>query len=81
MIVTAYTDGDRRTLTNLLAPEVYEGFEAAMRRREDAGEIAETRLLSIDAADITAAAWESGRSSLQPFLAKTDDVALCKLDT
>jgi hypothetical protein len=38
MIVTAYTDGDRRTLTNLLAPEVYEGFEVAMRRREDAGE-------------------------------------------
>jgi predicted lipid-binding transport protein (Tim44 family) len=55
MIVTAYTDGDRRTLTNLLAPEVYEGFEVAMRRREDAGEIAETRLLSVDAADITAA--------------------------
>jgi predicted lipid-binding transport protein (Tim44 family) len=55
MIVTAYTDGDRRTLTNLLAPEVYEGFESAIREREDTGKIAENRLLSIDAADITAA--------------------------
>ena len=26
-------------------------------------------------------AWESGRSSLQPFLAETEDVTLCKSNT
>jgi predicted lipid-binding transport protein (Tim44 family) len=30
MIVTAYAEGDRRTLKNLLSREVYEGFEAAI---------------------------------------------------
>jgi predicted lipid-binding transport protein (Tim44 family) len=55
MVVTAYADGDRRTLTDLLATEVYEGFEAVIRERKGRGEMAETRLLSLDAADITAA--------------------------
>jgi predicted lipid-binding transport protein (Tim44 family) len=54
-VVTAYADGDQRTLTTLLAPEVYEGFEAVIRERKDQGETAETRFLSIDATDITAA--------------------------
>ena len=54
-VVTAYADGDRRTLTNLLAPDVYEGFEAVIRERKDRGETAATRFLSIDATHITAA--------------------------
>jgi predicted lipid-binding transport protein (Tim44 family) len=54
-VVTAYADGDRRTLTTLLAPEVYERFEAVIRERKDHGETVETRFLSIDATDITAA--------------------------
>jgi predicted lipid-binding transport protein (Tim44 family) len=54
-VVTAYADGDQRTLTNLLASEVYEGFEAMIRKRKDHGETAETRFLSIDATDIMAA--------------------------
>ena len=32
MIVTAYANGDRRQLKDLLAREVYEGFEAAIQR-------------------------------------------------
>ena len=55
MIVTAYAEGDRRALKNLLAREVYEGFEAVIREREGRGETAETRFVSIDATDITAA--------------------------
>jgi predicted lipid-binding transport protein (Tim44 family) len=55
MVVTAYSDGDRRTLTALLTPEVYEGFESVIRERKDRGETAETHLLSIDATEITAA--------------------------
>ena len=55
MIVTAYAEGDRRNLKNLLSREVYDGFEAAIRERETKGETAETRFVSIDKSDITAA--------------------------
>jgi len=39
----------------LLAREVYDGFEEVIREREARGETAETRFVSIDATDITAA--------------------------
>ena len=55
MIVTAYAQGDRRALKNLLSKEVYDGFEQAIKDRETRGEKAETRFVSIDKADITAA--------------------------
>jgi predicted lipid-binding transport protein (Tim44 family) len=55
MIVTAYAAGDRRQLKTLLGREVYDGFEAAIREREQRGEKVETRFVSIDAADIIAA--------------------------
>ncbi len=55
MIVNAYAEGDRRTLKNLLAREVYDGFESAISEREKRGETVETRFVSIDNADITAA--------------------------
>jgi len=55
MIVTAYAEGDRRNLRNLLSREVFEGFEGAIRERETRGETAETRFVSIDAADIVGA--------------------------
>jgi len=53
MIVTAYAVGDRRSLKNLLAREVYDGFEAVIREREARGETVETRFISIDTAEIT----------------------------
>jgi predicted lipid-binding transport protein (Tim44 family) len=53
MIVTAFAQGDRRTLKNLLSKEVYDGFEAAIKERESRGEKVETRFVSIDKADIT----------------------------
>ena len=55
MIVTAYAGGDRRQLRDLLSREVYDGFETAIREREQRGETVETRFVSIDGADITAA--------------------------
>jgi len=55
MIVTAYAAGDRRQLKSLLGREVYDGFDAAIREREQRGERVETRFVSIDAADIIAA--------------------------
>jgi len=55
MIVTAYAEGDRRSLKNLLSRDVYEGFESAIQEREAKGETVETRFVSIDKSDITAA--------------------------
>jgi predicted lipid-binding transport protein (Tim44 family) len=55
MIVLAYAEGDRRALKNLLSREVYEGFEGAIRERENKGETVETRFVSIDKSDITGA--------------------------
>jgi predicted lipid-binding transport protein (Tim44 family) len=55
MIVTAYAGGDRQQLKNLLSREVYDGFEAAIRGREQRSETVETRFVSIDSADIVGA--------------------------
>jgi predicted lipid-binding transport protein (Tim44 family) len=54
MIVLAYAEGDRRSLKNLLSRDVYEGFETAIRERENKGETVETRFVAIDKSDITA---------------------------
>ncbi|MPZ58854.1 MAG: Tim44/TimA family putative adaptor protein [Rhizobiales bacterium] len=55
MIVTAFAEGDRRALKNLLSRDVYEGFEAAINERDQRGETAETRFVSIDQAEIVGA--------------------------
>ena len=55
MIVGAFAAGDRRTLKNLLSREVYEGFEAAIRDRENKGETVESRFVSLETADIIGA--------------------------
>jgi predicted lipid-binding transport protein (Tim44 family) len=55
MVVTAYAEGDRRTLKNLLSRDVYEGFDAAITEREKRGEKAETRFVSLDTAEIVSA--------------------------
>jgi predicted lipid-binding transport protein (Tim44 family) len=55
MIVTAFAEGDQRTLKNMLSRDVYEGFEAAIRDREARGETVESRFVSIDKADIVGA--------------------------
>ncbi len=55
MIVNAFAEGDRRTLKNLLSREVYDGFDAAIAGREKRGETVESRFVSIDNAEISAA--------------------------
>jgi predicted lipid-binding transport protein (Tim44 family) len=55
MIVGAFAAGDRKTLKGLLSREVYDGFEAAIRDRENRGETMESKFVSLDRADITAA--------------------------
>ena len=55
MVVTAFAEGDRKTLKNLLSREVYDGFDGAIRERETEGQTAETKFVSIDQAEITGA--------------------------
>lgn len=55
MIVTAFAEGDRKTLKNLLSREVYDGFVSAIDGREDRKETVESTFVGIDKADIVEA--------------------------
>ena len=55
MIVTAFADGDKKTLKNLLSREVYDGFANAISDREGRGEQVRASFVGIDSANITAA--------------------------
>jgi predicted lipid-binding transport protein (Tim44 family) len=55
MIVTAFAQGDRKILKDLLSRDVYDGFERAIVERERRGEKVETTFVSIDKADIVSA--------------------------
>jgi predicted lipid-binding transport protein (Tim44 family) len=52
MIVTAFAQGDEAELSQLLGPDVFEGFQRAIREREARGEKVESSLVGIDKADI-----------------------------
>jgi predicted lipid-binding transport protein (Tim44 family) len=55
MIVTAFADGDRRTLKNLLSREVYDGFAEALSERENRGEEIRSNFVGIEDAKIKGA--------------------------
>ncbi|MCA0424965.1 MAG: Tim44/TimA family putative adaptor protein [Proteobacteria bacterium] len=55
MIVLAFARGDRRSLKDLLAKDVYDDFVAAITDRESRGEKVETTFVSIDKSDISEA--------------------------
>ena len=71
MIVTAFAQGDRATLKNLLAPDVYDGFVSAIAEREKKEQKAELTFVGIEEAKIVAAELDgkSARVSLR-FLAE-----------
>ncbi|MGO9543523.1 MAG: Tim44/TimA family putative adaptor protein [Rhodomicrobium sp.] len=54
-IVTAYANGDREALRNLLAPEVYDSFNAIIAERESRGEVTEFSFVGILSADVAEA--------------------------
>jgi predicted lipid-binding transport protein (Tim44 family) len=64
MIVTAFAQGDRKTLKPLLSKDVYEGFAEAIAEREKADETVETQIVGIDRAQITAATLHGRRASV-----------------
>ena len=53
MIVTAYAEGNRDMLSNLLSPDVFEGFASAMDDRDERGEKVEQSFVGIHKCDIT----------------------------
>ena len=71
MIVTAFAQGDRATLKNLLAPDVYDGFVAAIAEREKKEQKAELTFVGIEEAKIVSAELDgkNARVSLR-FLAE-----------
>lgn len=50
MIVSAFAKGDREALKPLLAPDVFEGFSAAITERESRGETVEHTFVALDKA-------------------------------
>ncbi len=52
MIVTAFAEGDRKTLKPLLARDVYDGFVSAIGEREQRGESVTFNFIGIDKAEI-----------------------------
>jgi predicted lipid-binding transport protein (Tim44 family) len=64
MIVMAFADGDKKALKNLLSPEVYEGFVAAIDEREKRGETIESTFVGIDKAEIVEAALKNSTAQV-----------------
>jgi predicted lipid-binding transport protein (Tim44 family) len=55
MIVQGFARGDRKTLKDFLARDVYEGFAGAIGDRENKGETSETTFVSLDKSAIVEA--------------------------
>jgi predicted lipid-binding transport protein (Tim44 family) len=55
MVVTAFAEGDRRTLRQLLSRDVYDGFVSAISDREEREETIEFKFVGVDRAEITEA--------------------------
>jgi predicted lipid-binding transport protein (Tim44 family) len=64
MIVTAFADGDRKTLKNLLSREVYEGFVAAINERESRGETVKSSFVGVEKAEIVQAELKGSESAV-----------------
>jgi predicted lipid-binding transport protein (Tim44 family) len=71
MIVTAFAEGDRKTLKQLLSREVFDGFVQAITQREARNESIDFKFVGIDKADITGASLKGGSAQITVrFLSK-----------
>lgn len=61
-IVTAFAEGNRKTLKDLLSREVYEGFVEAIQGRESRGEQIDQSFVGISKADVIEADVKGGRT-------------------
>jgi predicted lipid-binding transport protein (Tim44 family) len=64
MVVTAFAQGDRQSLKNLLARDVYEGFAKAIDDREKAGNVVESRFVGIDKTEVANADLKGKKASV-----------------
>ena len=64
IIVTAFAEGNRRTLKDLLGPEVYDGFNSAITDRESRGEQIDQSFVGIKSADLVEAELKGGMAHL-----------------
>ncbi len=64
LIVTAFADGDRKILKNLLSNEVFAGFDSAIDTRQKAGDTVESSFVGIERATILDAAAKGHAVSL-----------------
>jgi predicted lipid-binding transport protein (Tim44 family) len=64
MIVLAFADGDRKTLKNLLAKDVNDGFVAALDEREKRGEKVQSSFVGIKSAKIVDAEVKGSEANL-----------------
>jgi predicted lipid-binding transport protein (Tim44 family) len=62
MIVTAFAEGNRKTLKDLLSREVMEGFSNAITERERRGEVIDQSFVGISKADIVEADFKNGQA-------------------
>jgi predicted lipid-binding transport protein (Tim44 family) len=64
IIVTAFAEGNRKTLKDLLSRDVYEGFSGAIAERESRNEQIDQSFVGIKSADIVEAELKNGMSQL-----------------
>ena len=64
IIVTAFAEGNRKALKDLLSPEVYEGFSSAIADRESRGEQIDQSFVGIKSADLVEAELRGGIAQL-----------------
>ena len=64
MIVTAFAEGNRKMLKDLLSREVMEGFAAAITDREKRGEVIDQSFVGISKADIVEAELKAGTANV-----------------
>lgn len=62
MIVTAFAEGDRKSLKTLLSKDVFEGFDAAISEREARGETIKSTFVGIERAEIVSADVKDGEA-------------------
>jgi predicted lipid-binding transport protein (Tim44 family) len=64
MIVTAFAEGDRKTLKNLLEKDVYDGFEAAIADREAKGYKVDFTFVGLPKIEISGAEYDKRTASI-----------------
>lgn len=64
MIVTAFAEGNRKILKDLLSREVFDGFAAAVSERESRGEQIDQSFVGINKADIVEAELKGGMANI-----------------